>query len=116
MAQSKPEISWRDNIVTFGQRFSRVMEERFQIEVQSGVAVLPPGIGENKFVEECGVEMFEIYLEYLFGTAVAIACHYCSTTEEFEENIVALVRDKFVQIRKMKSEGVFRDRKQQEAP
>ena len=107
MAMSKPEVTWQDNIIMCAQRFSRVMEERWQIEVQSGTALLPPGVGESKFIEECGVEMLETYLEYMFGTAVAISCHYCSSSEEFEENIVTMVRDKFALIRKMKDEGTF---------
>ena len=96
------EISWKDNIELCAQRFSRTMEEKFQFELKNGETLLPPNIKGTKFKEECAVEMLEIFLDYMFGTAAAISGHYCSLEEEFEENIVQMVRDKFVRLRKMK--------------
>lgn len=104
--QAVPKATWQDEVTFCGQRLSRIIEEQFQQEIKNGEAVLPKS-SDLVSRDECAVDMLSIYFEYLFGTAVAISCHYATTEPQFEENMIALIRDKFSKVREMKQQGAF---------
>lgn len=102
----EPKMSWQDEVRFCAQRLSRIIEEQFQQEIKNGEAVLPPS-SDILSREECSIEMLTMYFEYLFGTAVAISCHYASTEKEFETNMITMIKDKFKKVREMKKQGAF---------
>jgi hypothetical protein len=122
-SKEAPTIGWEENVIMCAQRFSSTMEERFGIEVQACRTFikesLPEFLPKDRKILQGNEKMaraLEYLLEYMLGTAVAVGGHYCSTSPEFEENIVALVRDKFSKVRKMKEEGTFNAISEQSHP
>lgn len=100
------EWGWQENVEACAQRLSRKMEEAFVFEVNASEKFLPynhPGV-ECKLDEgDQKVRMLECHIDYSVGTLVAILTHYCSLDEQFEENLVAMVRDKFKRLRDRKA-------------
>lgn len=100
------ERPWLEKIEETAMQFSQVIESRFIGSVMRAESFLPGIIvGGEEQAEENRVKLLECFIDYTMGTTVAILAHYASDDEQFEENLVAIMRDKFVRIRNMKKEG-----------
>lgn len=97
-------FGWQDNVIMCSERLSRVLEERFQIEIGATKTF----IDAANLVREDRIDAMqfsvEALLEYMFGTAVALGSHYVGTTPEFEEVLVNIIRDKMQRLRKISSQ------------
>lgn len=107
--ETEQAIQWTENVELCAQRLSRKMEEAFVFELKAASTFLPHKhlpTSEAMMGKEC-VDLYEIMLDYLLGTTVALTCGaskeiglaFDATSQQFEDNIVAQIRDKFNRLR-----------------
>lgn len=99
------EKTWQQEIEFVAQAFSQVVESRFIGSVMRAESFLPKVVINQETREENRVRLLETFIDYTMGTVVAMLAHYASSQPEFEEALVAITREKFVRIRKLKEEG-----------
>lgn len=100
MTQQK-EFKFADNVQMCAERFSQYIEQRFIAELKHAEAFVGPI--ESADIDGARTFMLNVFMEYLIGTSVAIFGHYASIEPQAEENVVALVRDKFARLREFKN-------------
>ena len=88
------ENEWQEKVTECAQQFSQAMEERFVGSKMRAESFLP-----KKPTDDVKAEATGIFLDYLLGTTVAIVCDGRPAPPEFEEDVVAIIRDKFVRLR-----------------
>lgn len=101
------DVTWRDNALLCVHRFSQAVEDQFRVQLNAARTLLPPF--KTKEENEANIrETLDLFFEYFVGTMVAILCQYVSDEKQLEENMIALMRDKFERLRVMKKEGALK--------
>lgn len=103
------EWTWDENVAMCAARFSKKIEDAWVFEMGKADAFLPHHHIASEQTQEKEAEnrirQLEIFIDYFIGTQVAILTHYASLEEEFEENLIAMVKDKFERLRKRNANG-----------
>lgn len=102
------EFTWQDNVVECAQRLSRKIEEAFLFELRASTAFLPEKHIESEYSEkqrlEDRIDQMEILFDYTLGTTVALLTHHANLSPQFEQNLVAMMKDKFRRLRELKED------------
>jgi hypothetical protein len=87
---------WRNKVIEDCENMSLQIEKAWVCGIREGEKWLP---GQGKALNDNKLMMLEIFFDYLFGTFLAVATHYGSTSEEFEEYVAHKLSEKFERLR-----------------
>lgn len=91
---------WRYKVLEICENASQLIEAAWVTGIQSAEKWLP---GNGEELTQQRLLMLELFFDYLFGTALAIATHYGSTDEDFEQYVSNKLREKFERLRERKN-------------
>jgi hypothetical protein len=87
---------WPEKVNECAQQFSQVLEERWVGSTERARQFLMPKKVTDQELSDC----IGIFIDYLLGTTVALVCNGRAAPPEFEEDIIAIIREKFAWMRK----------------
>lgn len=87
-----------NGVIFEAEMLSKDMEESFKKHIEICYHAEAANLTGEERDNALRMQM-DIFTDYLIGTAVAILSHYASMSEDYEEHVAHILRDKFDRIR-----------------